>query len=144
MKKNVILGTLILISFTLVVIITYELFFKRTPEKILLCQFGVSLKEYNYSIISNVEQWDYNGDGYCMILFDLTRLKTQDFNNIVNHSFLKLPIDNYIEANEIPELYLKSQNGYYRLEIEKGDPRDFKIFIINTDTKIAILYYQIM
>jgi len=144
MKKNVIWITLIFICVTLVGIITYELFFKRTPEKILLSQFGVSLKGYDYSIISINEQWDYNGDGFCMIQFDLARFRSQDFNNIVNSSFIKLPIENEIEASEIPELYLKSQTGYYRLETAKGDPRDFKIFIINTDTKKAILYYQIM
>ncbi|HRZ96702.1 MAG TPA: hypothetical protein P5084_04040 [Paludibacter sp.] len=143
MKKNIIRITII---FIIIVggFITYELYLKRTPEKILLSQFGISLKGYNYSIISNKEQWDYNGDGYCLILIDLAKFRPDDFKNIVNPNFLKLPIIDKIETNEIPEFYLKGQNGYYLLELEKEDSHDFKIFIINTDTKKAILYYQIM
>jgi hypothetical protein len=90
------------------------------------------------------EQWDYNGDGYCLILFDLTQFGTQEFNSIINDNFKKLPIDNEIEVNEIPELYLKSQDGYYIFQDEKEDSRNFIIFIINTKTKKGILYYQIM
>jgi hypothetical protein len=143
MKKNV-----IWIAIVFVIIIggffTYEAYLKRTPEKILLNQFGISLKGYNYSIISHNEQWDYNGDGYCLILFDLAQLDTQEFNTLINDNFKELPIDNELEVNDIPEIYLKSQDGYYIFQVENEDSRDFRIFIINTKLKKGILYYQIM
>ncbi len=143
MKKNVILITLV---FVIIIggFITYEVYLKRTPEKILLSQFGISLKGYNYSIISNNEQWDYNGDGYCLILFDFARFEPQEFNSLINDNFKELPIDNEFDVNEIPELYLKSQDGYYIYQVEKEDSRNFRIFIINTKLKRGILYYQIM
>lgn len=144
MKKKILWSTLILISFIVGVGYVYEVFFKRNPEKILLNQFGISLKKYNYSVVSMKEQWDSNGDGYCLILFDLAQFGTQEFNSLINDNFKKLPIDNEIEASDIPELYLKSQDGYYIFQVEKEDSRNFRIFIINTNLKKGILYYQIM
>lgn len=144
MKRKILWIILILIILVVGVPYVYDNFFKRSPEKILLNQFGISLKEYNYSVISMKEQWDYNGDGYCLILFDFVQFKTEEFNSLTIHNFKRLPIIDNIEVNEIPELYLKSEKGYYILQAEKEDPRDFKILIIDTKSKKGIMYYQIM
>jgi|GEM_PF-1726943 len=144
MKRKILWSTLILIILIVGVGYTYEVFFKRSPEKILLNQFGISLKKYNYSVVSMQEQWDYNGDGYCLILFDLAQFDTQEFNSLINDNFKKLPINDKIEVSEIPESYLKSQDGYYIFQVEEEDSRNFRIFIINTKLKKGILYYQIM
>jgi len=90
------------------------------------------------------EQWDYNGDGFCLIVFDFSQLGTQKNNVIINNNFKELPIVDKLEISEIPESYLRSRFGYYLLQKEKDDLRDFKIFIIDTELKKGILYYQIM
>lgn len=144
MKRNKIWIVIVLIFVLLAGYVVHNYFIKRSPEKILFNQFGVSLKGYNYSIISFKEQWDYNGDGYCLILFDLKQIGINELNNLIDTNYIKLPIVKKIEVNEIPESLIKSKNGFYLLHIEEEDPRDFKIFIIDTKKDKAVLYYQIM
>lgn len=144
MKKKKLWTIFILISLAIVLGCFYLVFLKRTPERILQNQFGISLKKYNYSTVSMKEQWDYNGDGYCLIIFDFTKLGAKELNSIIKDKFKKMPINEELEVNEIPESYLKSRDGYYILQAEKEDSRNFKIFIINMNAKEGILYYQIM
>lgn len=144
MKRKILWITIILAILVVGISYVYVNFFKRSPEKILLNQFEINLKEYKYSVVYMDEQWDYNGDGHCLILFDFGQLKKEELNSLIIRNFKRLPIVDKIEVNEIPELYLNSENGYYMLQVEKEDPRDFKIFIIDNITKKAIMYYQIM
>jgi hypothetical protein len=47
--------------------------------------------------------------------------------------------------NDIPKEYFEVDTGYYIYELlSTHDIRDYKVFIIDTERKVAVLYYQYM
>lgn len=119
------------------------MFFRRTPEKILKEQFNIEFYDFDYSIESFNEQWDDNGDGFCQILFKINRINPANLEYLINTNLVQLPILEKIPPNELPWNYLAAKKGYYLYEASQEDPRNFKLFIFDTENKVASLYYQI-
>lgn len=127
----------------------YSLLLKRTPEKIIKQQFNISLKNFDYTIESFEEQWYPNGDGHTLIVVKFAELTQENIDYLKRFNPQSLPIQEIdcpqIVPNKIPKQYLDTNVGYYLYEsLSRFDIRNYKIFIINTEKKIAILYYQYM
>lgn len=152
MKKLTVIVSIII----LVCIITYgiyEIFLKRTPEKLLKQQFNISLKGFDYTIDSFEEQWLPNGDGYTLVIIKFNMLTQADIDYFKQFDLQSLPVSkadySQIGPNEIPKQFFKSENGYYIYQAERMAnvgalvvALDFKIFIVDIDKKVAVLYYS--
>jgi hypothetical protein len=143
MKRIVTIGTIFFLF--LLGFIGYKVFFERTPEKILKLQFEISLPKNSYSVSEFHEQWDLNGDGYCLIRFKLTERSDKLLESSMSKKMKQLPvIDQDFQMSDIPENFKYCKNGFFVIEKEKNDSRNFKILLIDTKENVALLYYQIM
>jgi ABC-type sulfate transport system substrate-binding protein len=114
---------------------------QRTPEKILEQQFNVSLKNFTYIVETFEEQWNPNGDGYVLIIFNFSELTKQNINYLKSLHFNELPIQ---KNNVIPSRFLFDKGYYSFINEDVHDERDFRLFIVDTKNNKAILYYQYM
>ena len=73
MKKIIVIVLVIVLS-GIAVYEVYNLFLKRTPEKLLKQQFNISLKDFDYSIETFEEEWCLNGDGELLIVIKFNEL----------------------------------------------------------------------
>lgn len=119
------------------------MFVERTPEKILKQQFDVELNNFDYSVKSFQEEWDDNGDGFCQIVFNLEEISSNNLDYLKSINAKSLPIIEKISPNELAWEYLNAKNGLYLYNASSDDIRNFKLFIVDTKNKRAILYYQI-
>jgi hypothetical protein len=127
----------------------YDLFFKRTPEKLLKLQFNICLKDFDYTIETFEERWYPNGDGHLLIIFKFNKLTQNNIDYLkgLNPELLPIPeTDSWQKhPSKIPKQYLNASAGYYVYEsLNTHDPRNYKVFVIDTEKRIAVLYYQIM
>ena len=86
MKKIIVIVLVIVLS-GIAVYEVYNLFLKRTPEKLLKQQFNISLKDFDYSIETFEEQWCPNGDGELLIVIkfnELTQKNIEYFKSLDN------------------------------------------------------------
>ena len=123
--------------------------FKRTPERVLKATFGISLKDLDYSVETFEEQWLSNGDGYTFVVFRFNKLTQENIDYLKSFGLKPLPFSEKVRSllnfSEISIKHFKVDIGYYlHIPLHSIDVRDYKIFIIDTENKIAILYYQIM
>lgn len=144
--KKIIITTLVIV-FILYGI--YSLFLKRTPERLLKQQFDISLTNFDYTIESFDEQWNPNGDGYVLIIINFNQLSIENIDYLKEFELQPLPISEndrlQMIPNDIPNQYFDTDTGYYLYKLKSTtDIRDFKTFIIDTNKKRAILYYQLM
>jgi hypothetical protein len=106
------------------------------------------LEGFDYSVEKFNEQWNPNGDGYTLIIFKFNNLTSKNLDYFRSLKPKQLPILKQkiiqIAPNSIPKNYFFSNKGYYLYEYETNDTRNFKIIIIDINSKKAILYYQIM
>jgi hypothetical protein len=119
------------------------MFVKRTPEKILKQQFDIDLSNFNYSITSFQEEWGDNGDGFCQIVFNLDEITPNNLDYLKSINAKSLPFVERISPNELAWEYLNAKNGLYLYDVSSDDVRNFKLFIVDTKNKKAVLYYQI-
>ena len=148
--KKLIMVLVIIIMTGITLYGMYSLFLKRTPEKLLKQEFNISLTGFDYTIESFEEQWYPNGDGYALIVYkfnSLTQGNIDYFNSFNNVQSLPI-LEAYrqqMPPNSIPKQYLNANAGCYIYKVESvTDYRDFKIFIVDTEKRIAVLYYQYM
>lgn len=158
MKKIIVIVLVIVLS-GIAVYEVYNLFLKRTPEKLLKQQFNISLKDFDYSIETFEEQWCPNGDGELLIVIkfnELTQKNIEYFKSLDNIQPLPVSEMEYHQmgANKISKQLLKANTGYYIYQVGrianweevKGVKMalDFKLFIVDTENNKAVLYYQFM
>jgi len=158
MKKVIVIGLIIILTI-IVLYGTYSLFLKRTPEKVLKQVFNICLNGFDYSIESFKEQWHPNGDGKLLLIIKFNELSQENITYLKGLDNSKpLPISEteywQMHPNEIPKQVLSSETGYYVFrtgrisnhELKKGIKMalDFYIFIIDTEKKMAVLYYSFM
>ena len=150
MKKLIIVASAIILT-SIILYGAYSLFLKQTPEKILKTVFDISLKNFDYTIESFEEQWcPPHGDGQVLIVIKFNKLTQENidyFKNLNNIQSLPISEIEYQQMipNEIPNQFFKLDAGYYIYEPSSlRDLQDYKLFVIDTDKKMAFLYYQCM
>lgn len=115
-----------------------------TPKYIkqLHVQFGLDIKKESVSVISENEKWGPNGDG-----FYLAKMTFKNESNIQElfkpQKFKPLPINEDLPVSEIHRELSDLQNGYYMLDVDKSDPRDFRILTFDLIKNEMIFYYQL-
>lgn len=147
MKKLIIVVSVIL--FTIIVVYgVYDLFLKRTPEKILKAVFDISLKDFDYTVETFEEQWCPNGDGHALVVYKFNKLTQENIDYLKRFGLKPLPVSEeeckLMIFNKIPKEFFQSDLGYYTYKPEGTKDTDYKIFIIDTEKKMAVLYYQFM
>jgi hypothetical protein len=131
-------------SLYIILIISMLFSCSLTPKYIkqLNAQFELDVQKNTVSIISENEKWGPNGDGYY-----LARLYFKDSSQVKKllkqRKFKSLPIKEDLPISEIHRELSYLQNGYYLLEVDESDPRDFKIVTLDSGKNEMIFYYQL-
>ena len=128
----------------------------RTPETILKSMFGISLKNFDYTVEAFEEQGNFS-DGRLLIVFKFNELTNKNIDYLKGFNPQPLPFPEterkQMDINDIPPRFLRAETGYYLYRVEKTKHTereglkwdrvsDFKIFIIDTENKLAVLYSQ--
>lgn len=140
---------LVILLIVIVALVVDNCFLKHTPESILKANFSISLKNFDYSVETFEEQWSANGDGQALAIYKFNELTRENINYLKGFALHPLPISEkereLMIFNEIPKEYFEVDTGYYIYEqLSTHDIRDYKVFIIDTEKKNAVLYYQYM
>lgn len=146
-KLKIILSVLVVTGIVLYGV--YGLFFKRTPERLLKLTFDISLTDFDYTVESFEEQWYPNGDGHALIIINFNKLTKENIDYLKKFNPQPLPISEMYRLqmipNAIPNQYWNADVGYYMYKPEPTiEDGNFNIFIVDTDKKVAVLYYQYM
>lgn len=136
MKNNKMITLFLLLTIILSIILLYNNFID--DRAVIKNNFGVDFCDLKLKKISENEEWNPNGDGIKIQIFELLNLspKLNDLD--------RCPIKEVLPPNQIPKRFLKITNGYYKCVIDKDDKRDFNILIIDAERKEMCIYYQIM
>lgn len=124
-------------------------FSKPNPEKLLMQSFKVDLKDFEYTIESFEDCWYPNGDGHRSVVFKFNRFTEENIAYLKTFNPQQLPINQRLSLkmtpNKIPKYYLELSDGYFLYKNEnESDHRNFRVFIVDTLNKRAILYCQYM
>lgn len=97
--------------FTIIIIYGgYNLFLKRTPERILKMVFDISLKDFDYTVETFEEQWCPNGDGYALVIYKFNKLTQENIDYLKGFGLKPLPVSEedrkLMIFNKIPEEFL--------------------------------------
>jgi hypothetical protein len=132
---------IIIVIVVTIVILLYAFFFRRTPYSI-----GGVIAGYNIPKGLTVEQfkdeWNPNGDGESLIIFNVRPEQEQELENkCIEKKYDPLPIKKDLPDNLIYNYLGKSDSlGYYTLNIEKKDKRNYSIVIFNLKKHRLIVY----
>lgn len=139
MKKNIfifvfILSTIILIGF-------YYFKIRRNAYSVANLYTGFKIdKKYKVEIFK--DKWGLNGDGESLIVFYvLPEQQLELQNKCIKHNYNKLPIKEYLPDNVIFNFLNKNDSsGYYLLNIDYKDDRNYSIVIFSLIEKKLIVY----
>jgi len=139
MKKiYMILGILILL---LIAFGFYWFNLRRTAYSVAHVLTGLSISK-EYKIETFKDEWSPNGDGESLIIFTIP--KEQQSNLIQackGKGSKKLPIKEELPDNLIYNYLDKSDSlGYYYLNIDKNDGRNYTLCVINQKDNKLIIY----
>ena len=147
MKKLIVIASSLLAT-GIVLYGVYNLSLKRTPESVLKAAFSISLKGFDYSVGTFEEQWHPNGDGHTLVIYKFNKLTQENIDYLKGFGLKSLPVSEedceLMIFNKIPKKFFKSDQGYYIYKPESAQDTDYKVFIVNIEKKIAVLYYQYM
>lgn len=134
-KKHVILLSL---SF---VITACEFIFPKYQRQ-LKDDFKIVVNKSETSIVNEKEQWDFNGDGFYLV--ELTFFSKETFKSLRQQRlFKRLPITEEIPVGNAYNYLKKATRGFYLIDIEDDDQRDFKIVVLDEETNHLFFYYQL-
>lgn len=141
--------TYLIILFSLVLMgLAVSPFLKRTPEKLVKLHFDINLKEFDYTIDFFEDEWCPNGDGHTLIIIKFNSLRPDNIDCFKNMGMKSLPVsEEDLSQMLAPKHYLKADKGYYLFCPESNGIKtatDFKIFTVDTENEIAVLYYSVM
>jgi hypothetical protein len=141
--------SMITLIFLIAITFTVQGIFTITPKRLLQLHFNISLKDFDYTVKTIDYQWCGNGDGYRLTIYKFNKLTTENIEYLSRVCSKPLPISETdikkISCNRIPKDIFKSDTGYYIFEILcTYDDRDYKVFIVDTEKKIAVHYFQYM
>ena len=148
--KGLTITVSIIVLIFVILIILDKTVFKHTPERLLKSTFGISLKGFDYSVDTFEEQWCPNGDGHAFVIYKFNKLTQENIDYLKSFGFKPLPISEeekriLMRLSAISKEYFEVDTGYYiYVPLHDIDVRDYKVFIIDTEKKIAVLYYQYM
>lgn len=148
--KGIIITVFAVILFFVILLILDKTILRHTPESVLKATFGISLKNFDYSIETFDEQWSPNGDGQVLVIYKFNSLTQDNILYLKKNGLKPLPIlmedYNNMVFNKLTEEYLKIDTGYYIYErLSTVDfKRNYQVFVVDTKKRIAILYYQYM
>ena len=91
------------------------------------------------------DEWSPNGDGITLAKAKLTDKELRDFlQQSIKKGCRSLPIKDSSPDLFFPEGVTDRMNGYYLLEQDKEDPRDFTLAIIDSHKMEMIVYISYM
>ena len=91
------------------------------------------------------DDWAFNGDGTTHVKAKLTDKQLSGLvRQATERNYSTLPVLEKSSELFIPEGIADMENGYYKLEIDENDPRDYTITIIDTDKKEMTVYIWFM
>lgn len=131
-----------LIVIGLFITLTYSFYkacFERTPASIVKKVFNVEIKS-NFKLETFREQWDYNGDGYCIIVYN--NVERADAMLKTNVEVLPLKIE--LPPTEITSMLSKIQEGEYWVKFEPNDSNNLYLFFYDRVNRKAVFYYQFL
>lgn len=139
MKKIIIITLILIILGTTV----YYLFLKRTPYTIASNIAGFKVSK-SLIVEQFQDDWANNpgGDGGSFILFSFQeseKKKLEDACKVNNYKLL--PIKDTL-PNDVIYKYIKKENqsGFYKLEKDKNDERNYQIIVLNLLENELIVY----
>lgn len=148
--KSLMIVLLVIVLIFTIALILDKTVNKHTPENALKRTFNIHLKGFDYSVETFEEQWCLNGDGQALVIYKFNKLTTENINYLKSFALKPLPISQeeykLMHFNKIPKEYFESVNGFYLYEpLDTVDfRRNYQVFVIDTDNKKAVLYYQYM
>ncbi|HBE01286.1 MAG: hypothetical protein A2096_07655 [Spirochaetes bacterium GWF1_41_5] len=149
MRKLIIICTFV-IALTIIYIYNNEKLPPRTPIKIInrICELKIPS---NVNVEKYDEQWNANGDGYCLIILNPDN---KEFESILSkirnsNSYQRLPIKNlpngfYLIGHITDYLPKNDAIGYYKLKIINQNDGSYEIVIADMKVKKIIIYFSIV
>jgi hypothetical protein len=105
-------------------------------------QFSLNVKKESVSVIYEKETWGPNGDGFYVAKLSFkNRIDVQEILN--QRNFNSLPIKEDLPISEIHQELNYLTKGFYLVRIDKNDPRDFEIVVIDSNNNELTFYYQL-
>ncbi|MGX5688508.1 hypothetical protein [Arcticibacter tournemirensis] len=113
-----------------------------SPKSRLKQQFNLELKDGQFSIANEREQWSPNGNGFYYVEINLIN----DFSIIkeIQSKFKPLPVKEDFPGNSVIGNVNNFQDGYYSIGTIETDPTTFKIALYDSKKKKIILYYEVL
>ena len=141
MKK--IFFIIIVIIIAIGIFITYQKL-KRSAYNVAEVHTGFNIKK-ECNIIEFKDKWAPNGDGESLIRFfvipeQLINLQSK----CISKNYKKLPIEEELPDNTIYNYIEETDSlGYYLLNIDKKDNRNYSIVVLDSKKKKLIIYNTI-
>jgi hypothetical protein len=138
-KKYMILFFIAL--FILLLFSIYWLKIRRTAYSVAHVLTNINISK-DYKLDTYKDEWAPNGDGESLIIFSIPKQQEPNLiQSCIGHGFRKLPIKEELPDNTIYNYLDKSDSlGYYFLNIDKSDNRNYKLFVVNQKNKKLIIY----
>lgn len=116
----------------------------RTPIKVARLVSGLKMPEgIKFELLQ--DDWALNGDGTTHVKAKLTdKQLTELIRQATEQKYNALPVMEKSSELFIPEGIADMQKGYYKLEIDESDPRDYTLSIIDSDKKEMTVYIWFM
>lgn len=116
---------------------------RRTPYSLVKHHVNIVLK-CHYNVEEFSDFWGCTGDGETVIVINIHE---QEINKIVDqcieNNFNQLPIIESLPDDFVYKYMSKGDSGYYKLNINENDCRDYMIAVLNTSTNKLILHYTL-
>ena len=142
-KFRIGLGGLLLLS-TVIYFYKEDSLPPRTPRKIARLISGLSISRET-KLEKSIDIWELNGDGKVLVKGFLTDEELTDLiQDAKTRDFKTLPTRINFGSPTIDNGLLERQNGFYKIEIDKDDPRDYHLTIIDVDKKELITYLSVL
>jgi len=124
-------------------IIFYNKFIKRTPETLLKKNFDIELNDFDYSIETFKDEWNFNESRF-LIIFKFDTLTVKNIEYLKSKGLEPLPIskDRLPYISGTPKHFSTTENGYYIGKFNPEYIKDFVIFIVDVKAKKALLYHE--
>ena len=114
---------------------------RRTAYSVAHVLTGLSISK-EYKIGTFKDEWSPNGDGESLIIFTIPKEQQSNLlQTCIEKGFKELPIKEELPDNLIYNYLDKSDSsGYYYLNIDKNDDRNYTLCVINQKDKKLIIY----
>ena len=138
-KKHMILFFIAL--FILLLFSIYWFKVRRTAYSVAHVLTNLSISK-EYKVDTFKDEWGPNGDGESLIIFSIPQQQESNLiQSCIGQDFKHLPIKEELPDNMIYNYLDKSDSlGYYFLNIDKSDNRNYKLFVVNQKNKKLIIY----